>query len=96
MAKVKANASQGLPEMIEIANSKRFTENYKQKHNKDAENGWYRYDTQFALPIHDNEGRIERFNVYHAVLVVRHDRNDKLYLYDLINIKKKRQSRPPK
>ena len=31
-AKAKANAAQGLPELIEIAAGKKFTENYKEKH----------------------------------------------------------------
>ena len=35
-AKAKANAAQGLPELIEIAAGKKFTENYKEKHTIDA------------------------------------------------------------
>ena len=36
-AKAKANAAQGLPELIEIATGTRFTEdNRKEKHSKDA------------------------------------------------------------
>lgn len=42
-AKAKANAAQGLPELIKIADGKKFTENYKVKHNVDAMYGWYRY-----------------------------------------------------
>jgi hypothetical protein len=38
-AKAKANAAQGLPEMIEIASGKQFEENRKEKHNKDAQYG---------------------------------------------------------
>jgi hypothetical protein len=30
----------------------------------------------------------ERFNTFKAVLLIRHANDDKLYLYDLVNIKK--------
>jgi len=56
-AKAKANAAQGLPEMIEIAKEKKFKQNFKEKHDKDAK-------------------------------YVRHAFDDKLYLYDIMNIKK--------
>ena len=48
-AKAKANAAQGIPEMIEIADNEDFDKNRKKKHNKDAKYGWYKYDTKFAL-----------------------------------------------
>ena len=38
-AKAKANAAQGLPELIEIASGVRYTPNTKPKHNKDAKYG---------------------------------------------------------
>ena len=50
-AKAKANSTQVLPCMIEIATNKRHEDNKKQKHNKDAKGGWYRYDSGFALPV---------------------------------------------
>ena len=44
-AKAKANASQGVPELIEIATGKEFKENVKAKHSKDAKDGkLYLYD----------------------------------------------------
>lgn len=91
-AKAKANAAQGLPEMIEIATEKKYTDNYKEKHNKDAKYGWFRYQSRFALPVFGEDGEIERYNVFHVVMVVRHAMDDKLYLYDIMNIKKKRAS----
>ncbi len=93
LAKAKANAAQGLPELIEIASKKRFKENLKEKHDSDAKYGWYRYDTKFALPVYNEDQELERFNVFQAVLLIRHAQDGKLYLYDLINIKKKRVSR---
>lgn len=88
LAKAKANAAQGLPEMIEIAQKGRFQKNLKKKHNKNAKYGWYRYDSRFATPIFDENNDILRYNMFHAELVIRHSEDGKLYLYDVINIKK--------
>ena len=88
LAKAKANATQGIPEMIEIAENKRFRENLAKKHDKNARFGWYRYDSRFALPIFDDDGEVLRYNVFHVELVIRHAVDRKLYLYDIINIKK--------
>ncbi len=88
LAKAKANASQGIPEIIEIAENKRFQENLERKHSKNAKYGWYRYDSRFAIPVFDENNDVLRYNVFHAELVIRHSENRKLYLYDIINIKK--------
>lgn len=87
-AKAKANASQGIGQMIEIATDSKFTINKKEKHKVDAANGWYRFDSRFALPVFGENGEIERYNVFHAFLIVRHDASGKKYLYDIIKIKK--------
>ncbi len=87
-AKAKANAATGLPEMIEIAVGKHFRENQEDKHKRDAKKGWYRYDSRFALPVYDDKGEVERYNVFHASMLVRHSNDGKLYLYDVIDIKK--------
>ena len=87
-AKAKANATTGIPEMIEIAVGKHFRDNCEHKHKRDAKNGWYRYDSRFALPIYDDKGELERYNVFHASMLVRHSNDGKLYLYDVIDIKK--------
>ena len=88
-AKAKANASQGLPELIEIATQKGYKKNYKEKHNKDAKYGWYRYESRFALPVYEANGEeIEYYNVFHVVMIVRHAKDGKMYLYDIMNIKK--------
>ena len=88
VAKAKANAAQGLPEIIEIAANHMFEENHKRIHSRDARYGWYRYDTRFALPVYDEYGEIERFNVFNASLLIRHALNGKKYLYDVTEIKK--------
>ena len=81
-------AATGLPEMIEIAVGKHFRENHEDKHKRDAKNGWYRYDSRFALPVYDAEGELERYNVFHASMLIRHSNDGKMYLYDVIDIKK--------
>ena len=88
IAKAKANAAQALPEMIEIAASKTYEDNRKNKHNRQAKNGWYRYDTRFALPVYSENGEIERYNVLSARLLIRHASSGKMYLYDVLEIKK--------
>ena len=42
----------------------------------------------FALPVYDIKGNIERYNVFHASLLIRHASDGKMYLYDIIDIKK--------
>ena len=88
LAKAKANAAQGIPEMVENAKNKRFRDNLAEKHDKNARFGWYRYDSRFAIPVLDDDGRVLRYNVFHAELVIRHAEDKKLYLYDIMNIKK--------
>mgnify|MGYP002572471295 FL=1 len=87
-AKAKANATQGIPEMIEISTGRYFRENNKGKHNWNARNGWYRYDTYFALPVYGDNEDIERYNVFHASLIIRHANDGKMYLCDILDIKK--------
>ncbi len=87
-AKAKANAVQGVRELIEIATEKTFRKNHKEKHNADAANGWYYYTTRFALPIYDNEKKTGDYNVYSGCLVVNCTSSGKMYLYDFVDIKK--------
>ena len=89
LAKAKANSSQGIGQLLEIASNKRYQENMKEKHDKDAQNGWYRYTSNFALPVYGDSGNIKRYNVFRIEMLVRHASDGKLYLYDMVNIKKK-------
>lgn len=50
--------------------------------------GWYRYDSRFALPVYGDDGEIERYNVFHASMLIRCASDEKMYLYDIIDIKK--------
>ena len=75
-AKAKANAATGI------------RENNEDKHRRDGKNGWYRYDSKFALPVYDDNGKVERYNIFHASVLIRHSNDGKMYLYDIIDIKK--------
>ena len=86
--KAKANAVQGIPEMIEIATGGNYKANDGTKHNRHAKYGWYRYDSYFAIPVYDNDGEVDHYNVFHASLLIRHAEDNKKYLYDIIDIKK--------
>lgn len=87
--KAKANASQGIMELIEIATNKEWRENKKEKHMRKVKNGWYYYRTRFAIPVYSNEKALEMYNVYSARLVIIHARK-KLYLYDMVDLKKEK------
>lgn len=87
-AKAKANAVQGIPEMLKIARGKYFRENKSGKHKQDAAYGWYRYDSRFALPVYREDGKVGRYNIFHASIIIRHANNGKMYLYDIMDIKK--------
>ena len=86
--KAKASASQGIPELIQIAQNPRWEENKERKHIKDAKYGWYRYDIRFGIPVYDQNEDLERYNIYTVKMLVRHDADGKLYLYDIIRTKK--------
>ena len=87
-AKAKANAAQGLPELLKIATNETYEENRKEKHNKNAKYGWYSYDSRFALPVFGDNGEIHRYNVFNVAMLVRHNTVGKAYLYDIMKIKK--------
>ncbi len=91
----KANAAQAIPELIQIAvpTNNTWEENKEKKHSKDAQNGWYRYNVRFGIPVYNNDGELERYNIFTAIMLVRHDEDGKKYLYDLTTIKKKRVAR---
>lgn len=87
LAKVKANLTQILPEIVENAQNRRWVENKDVAHNDDAKGGWYRYDTLFAMRVQNPEEEMPNLNYYRATLVARI--NDMgIFLYDVINIKK--------
>lgn len=88
LAKAKANASQAIPELIEIAQNKRYQENLSDKHSINAKYGWYRYNSRFALPVYLETGDKAYYNIFRAEILVRCAADEKMYLYDIVNIKK--------
>ena len=93
-ANAKANATQGIPMLLQCVTNRRWQENFKGKHNVDAKFGWYRFTTRFALPVYNNDtGNLERFNIFRIEMLIRHATDGNLYLYDMVNIKKKRAPR---
>ena len=92
-AKAKANAAQAIGELIRTATNKSMSEDHENKHGTRAQNGWYRYDVRFGIPVYDQNEDLEGYNIYTAKMLVRHDADGKLYLYDIIRTKKKRAPR---
>lgn len=70
--------------------SRRWRENVKPKHSKDTQNGWYRYETQFAVPVLNAKKAIDHYTVYGGMLLIRNDADGRSYLYDLLDVRKKK------
>lgn len=87
-AKVKANAAQGIIEMVRIATEKIYAPNRKCKHQYDAQKGWYYFVTRFMMPVYSDKGEIITYNRYTGRLVMNVTKGGKVYLYDLVEIKK--------
>ena len=94
-AKAKANATQAIGELIQIASKKTYAEDYNRKHKDKAKYGWYRYDSRFALPVYTEQGDLVRYNIFSVRLLIRHDRDGKMYLYDILRTKKE-TGKPPR
>ena len=90
--KAKANAACAVGELIQIATNKSGSQDYDLKHGEKAKFGWYRYDTRLALPVYNEEGEIQRYNIYKLRMLVRHAEDGKLYLYDFLRTKKETSS----
>lgn len=90
LRKIKMQAATNLDEMLLLAENGEWRENVKPKHSKDAQNGWYRYDTQFAVPILNAKKTIDHYTVYGGTLLIRNDADGKSYLYDLLDVEKKK------
>ena len=90
MRQVKMQAATNLDEMLLLAENGEWRENIKEKHKVDAKNGWYRYSTQFAVPVLDIKKTVDHYTVYSGTLLIRNDADGKSYLYDLLDIKKEK------
>ncbi|MBQ7255041.1 MAG: hypothetical protein IJS31_02180, partial [Oscillospiraceae bacterium] len=88
---VKIQAATDLQDMVLLAKNGSWQENLKEKHKVGAANGWYRYDTEFAVPVRNVKGEITHYTVYDAVLLIRNDADGKSYLYDMIDLNEKKK-----
>ena len=78
----KGRAISGLKGIIENASNKKFSNDKKRKHIKDAKYGFYKYNTKFSFEYNGRE------RIYSGTILIRNDANGKKYLYDIIDIKK--------
>lgn len=90
LRKIKMQAATNLDEMLLLAENGEWRENVKPKHAKDAQNGWYRYDTEFVVPVLDAKKTVDHYTVYGGTLLIRNDADGKSYLYDLLDVEKKK------
>lgn len=88
-----ANAVTAIANIIEIATDKAEFPDHNKRHGSKAKFGWYRYTTRFGIPVYNDEGILESYNIFRARILVRRDADGKLYLYDIVTIKKE-TSRP--
>ena len=86
--KAKANITPAIGELIQIASEKAQYPDYNNKHGAKAQFGWYRYNTRFGIPVYDEDGNLDRYNIFSTRMLVRCDADGKLYLYDLVRTKK--------
>ena len=91
--KAKANVITAIEDLIEIATDKTSFPDYENRHGNKAKYGWYRYTTRFGIPVYNEEGSLERYNIFRTRILVRRDKDGKLYLYDIVTTKKE-TSRP--
>lgn len=88
IGKAKANASQAIPELIQSLSEIKHFENFDEKHKADAPNGWYRGTVHFTIPVTNDKGDIIGKNSFRGRMVIRCAAENKLYLYDIVTIKK--------
>lgn len=43
---------------------------------------------RFAVPKYNNDGELTGYNIFKGRMVIRHAQDNKLYLYDILRIKK--------
>ncbi len=88
IGKAKANATQAIPELIYTATDVVYRPNLDDKHKSDAPNGWYRATVYFSLPVTDDKGNKIGTNTFRGRMIIRYSSKKKMYLYDIIDIKK--------
>lgn len=92
IGKAKANAAQAIPELIQTLSEIKYFSNLDDKHKSDAPNGWLRGTVHFCLSVTNDKGEVIGTNTFRGRMVIRCDSENKLYLYDIVTIKKKRST----
>lgn len=86
--RTKAQIINAIPQLIKASYNKRYSKDYKNKHGNKAKLGWVYYDVSFLIPVINESGmKNERF--YIAKLLIRINKNNQLYLYDIVRIQKR-------
>ena len=86
--KAKANITPAIGELIQIATNKAEYPDFNSKHGAKAKFGWYRYNTRFGIPVYNENGVLNHYNIFSTRMLVRCDEDGELYLYDLVRTKK--------
>ncbi len=86
--KAKANIVSAISEIVQMASDKEESIDYQNKHGDAAKLGWYKYTTRFGIPVYNDDGELDRYNIFSAKMLVRRDADGKLYLYDFVRTKK--------
>ena len=92
IGKAKANAVQAIPELIRSLSEIKHFPNFDDKHSSDAPNGWYRGTVHFSIPTTDDKGQVVGRNTFRGRMVIRCGKGNTLFLYDIVTIKKKKES----
>ena len=51
------------------------------------------YDIRFGLPVYDDKtGNLDRYNIFTAILLIKHSEDGNKYLHDITTIKKETSS----
>ena len=88
IGKAKANLIQAIPELIQTVSELSYRTNMKNKHETDASGGWYYGVVHFSIPKTNDFKEIIGTNFFKGRMIIRCDKDGKLCLYDIIDIKK--------
>lgn len=50
--------------------------------------GYPNWNADLPMPVYGSDEEVEKYNVFRVEMLIRHAEDGKMYLYDLVNIKK--------
>ncbi|MDR1017720.1 MAG: hypothetical protein LBM02_03355 [Lachnospiraceae bacterium] len=86
-ARAKANIINSINELIMISRKTKENDNFKDKHRNEVKK-WYRYLSRFAFPVENENNIISHYNIFICTLIVKKDISNRMFLYDIVKIKK--------